>query len=339
MAVPPGYVLKVLKAIYGLPQGGRNFWKLLRKVILSLGFIHSEHAPCFFYRRTDAGFIIVMTYVDDVTITTVMKINDCGVIESFLGMHFQYNEQKRYWHITQGTYIKDLCTTMGLRQESSKACYTPEVKQVWSTEASTAKTDEERVRVSVFSPRSKVGSILWATLCCRPDIMHCVKSPSQCMTDPGNMVVKAIERIARYMLGTADEGLRLQGDANSVQLHVASDADDTGGMSRRSMLCHVQWLGAPLGNETTLIPRAFFQWNNLWDIPCTSGSMESGLYAIHTATKGAAPKRGLLSEIGLFDGSATSTAVGSMSSKVTQGGYTVHTRPGMEGPVWGDRGG
>jgi hypothetical protein len=38
MAVPPGYVLKVLKAIYGLPQGGRNFWKLLRKVILSLGF-------------------------------------------------------------------------------------------------------------------------------------------------------------------------------------------------------------------------------------------------------------------------------------------------------------
>jgi hypothetical protein len=78
-----------------------------------------------------------MTYVDDITITTdcetmrtevftainkVMKINDCGVLESFLGMHFKYNEQKRYWHITQGTYIKDLCATMGLYQESSKAC-------------------------------------------------------------------------------------------------------------------------------------------------------------------------------------------------------------------------
>jgi hypothetical protein len=184
MAVPPGYVLKVLGlAIYGLPQGGRNFWKLLHKVILSLGFIQSEHAPCFFYRRTDAGFIMVMTYVDDITVTIttdcetmrtevfnainkVMKINDCGVIESFLGMQFQYNKQKRYWHITQGTYIKDLCATMGLRQESSKACYTPEVKQVWSTEASTAKTDEECMRVSAFFPRSKVGSILWTIVAC-----------------------------------------------------------------------------------------------------------------------------------------------------------------------------
>jgi hypothetical protein len=113
-----------------------------------------------------------MTYVDDITITTdcetmrtevfnainkVMKINDCGVIESFLGMRFQYNEQKRYWHITQGTDIKDLCATMGLRQESSKACYTPEVKQVWSTEVSTAKTDEEHVRVSAFSSAQQGG--------------------------------------------------------------------------------------------------------------------------------------------------------------------------------------
>jgi hypothetical protein len=49
------------------------------------------------------------------------------------------------------------------------------------------------------------------------------------------MVVKAIERIARYMLGTADEGLRLQGSADGVKLHVASDADDAGGMSRRSI--------------------------------------------------------------------------------------------------------
>jgi hypothetical protein len=96
--VPPGYVLKLLKAIYGMPQGGREYWKLIRSVILGLGFTQSDHAPCFFYRRTDAGFIIVMTYVDDMTITTdnelmrnevfdainsVVEVKDLGVIASF----------------------------------------------------------------------------------------------------------------------------------------------------------------------------------------------------------------------------------------------------------------
>jgi hypothetical protein len=54
--VPPGHVLMLLKAIYGMPQAGRECWKLLRGTTLELGFAQSEHAHCFFYRRTDAGF-------------------------------------------------------------------------------------------------------------------------------------------------------------------------------------------------------------------------------------------------------------------------------------------
>jgi hypothetical protein len=72
-----------------------------------------------------------MTYVDDTTITTdceLMRTEVFNAIESFLGMKFEYKKEKHYWHITQGTYIKDLCATMGMRQESTKAAYTPEVK-------------------------------------------------------------------------------------------------------------------------------------------------------------------------------------------------------------------
>jgi hypothetical protein len=96
------------------------------------------------------------------------------------------------------------------------------------------------------------------------------------------------------------------------------------------MLCYVQWIGAPLGDEVTLIPCAFFQWNNMWDIPYASGSMESEIYAIHTATKGAAPNRGMLDEIDLHDGSATSIAVDSMSSKVVlQGEHAEKNSTGI----------
>jgi hypothetical protein len=344
--VPRGYVLKLLKAIYGMPQGGREYWKLIRSVIIGLGFTQSEHAPCFFYRRSDAGFIIVMTYVDDMTITTdnelmrnevfdainsVMEIKDLGVLESFLGMHFKYNKQLHYWHISQGTYIKDLCATMGLHQGSAKAAFTPEIKRNWSAETSTAKDDAERLRVSQYSPRSKIGSIMWAMVCSRPDLMHCLKHPSQYLTDPGDMVVDALQRIGRYLLGTADEGLRLQGFRENVGLHVASDADDAGGVSRRSMLCYMQWLGPPLGDESTLIPRAFFQWNSAWSIPVASGSMESEIYAVHAATKGSASNRGLLGEIGLHDGTPTSLAVDSSSSKIVlQGEHAEKNSTGIK---------
>jgi ankyrin repeat protein len=46
------------------------------------------------------------------------------------------------------------------------------------------------------------------------------------------------------------------------------------------MLCYMQWLGPPLGDESVLIPRAFFQWNSAWSIPVASGSMEYGYLAI-----------------------------------------------------------
>jgi hypothetical protein len=271
LAVPEGHVLKLLKAIYGMPQAGREFWKLLRSIKVKLGFTQSEHAHCFFYRRTDAGFIILMTYVDDITITTdcesmrkevfdainkEITLDDRGVIKSFLGRNIEYHKEQKYWQITQGIYINDLCASMNLTKESSKAALTPEVKQAWSTELSTAaKDDAERLRVSQFSPRSKVGSILWLIVCCRPDLMHCVKDSSQYMTDPGDMVVVALKRVGRYLLGTMDQGLRLQGYTGDVGLHVASDAVDADGVHRRSMLCCVQWIGPPLGDESELVPR------------------------------------------------------------------------------------
>jgi hypothetical protein len=59
LPVPEGHVLLLLKAIYGMPQAGREFWKLLRSVILAMGFKQSEFAHCFFFRRTKDGFVII----------------------------------------------------------------------------------------------------------------------------------------------------------------------------------------------------------------------------------------------------------------------------------------
>jgi hypothetical protein len=68
--VPEGHESLLLKAVYGMTQAGHEFWKLLRGIIVGRGFKHSESAHCFFFRGTKAGFVIIMTYIDDTTITS-----------------------------------------------------------------------------------------------------------------------------------------------------------------------------------------------------------------------------------------------------------------------------
>jgi hypothetical protein len=320
--------------------------KLLRGIIMDLGFTRSEFAHCFFWKRTARGFIILMTYVDDITITTdcealrqetfaainaKVTLEDRGVIKSFLGMNFEYNAEEHYWNITQETFTLDLCASMDLHRETSKAAYTPKVKRAWTAENSTAKDDAERLRVAKFKPRSKLGSTLWLVVCIRPDCMQAIKDPAQFMTDPGDAVVEGLKRVGRYLLGTSAEGLRLHGSKGDVQLHVASDADDAGGPHRRSMLCYVSWIGSPLSDQTVSARRAFFQWTNTWSIAVPSGSMESEIYAIHAAIKGTEATRGLLGEIGLHDGSATPISVDSASSKVVlQGEHSEKISTGVK---------
>jgi hypothetical protein len=53
-----------------MPQAGCEFWKLLRSILRKLGFTQSEHAHCFFWKRTATTFMVIMTYVDDITFTT-----------------------------------------------------------------------------------------------------------------------------------------------------------------------------------------------------------------------------------------------------------------------------
>jgi hypothetical protein len=122
--------------------------------------------------------------------------------------------------------------------------------------------------------------------------MHSIKNPSQYLTDHRDMVVNALQRIGRYVLGTMDEGLRCK-----------ATPDPWCSTSLRTQ-----------GDESTLVPRAFFQWNSAWSIPVASGSMESEIYAVSAAIKGGTPKRGLIGEIGQHDGKATSLSVDSSSS-------------------------
>jgi hypothetical protein len=61
------YCLELKKAIYGLVQAARQWWKKFKLVIQDMGYKQSEADPCLFVRKGNKGqkdaFIII--YVDD----------------------------------------------------------------------------------------------------------------------------------------------------------------------------------------------------------------------------------------------------------------------------------
>ena len=68
------YVLKLKKAIYGLKQSGRAWYKFPSSALMKLGFQKSNSDAAVFYRHGGKGFAIIAVAVDDLTITTPQDV-------------------------------------------------------------------------------------------------------------------------------------------------------------------------------------------------------------------------------------------------------------------------
>ena len=74
---PPGYkrkdrgewVYRLLKSIYGLKQGSKNWYDTLHKALLELGFTRFEANHGVFFKRIGKDIIILAIHVDDGMVT------------------------------------------------------------------------------------------------------------------------------------------------------------------------------------------------------------------------------------------------------------------------------
>ena len=63
------YVCKLRKALYGLKQSNRAWSNKFRTFFLRIGFEVSEADHSLFVKKTGAGLVAIVVYVDDVIIT------------------------------------------------------------------------------------------------------------------------------------------------------------------------------------------------------------------------------------------------------------------------------
>lgn len=229
---PPGKVLELTRALYGLRQSGHAWAQHLARVLRALHFRQFSSDTCLWLRDLDGERILLATYVDDVVcaastvqaysqllndLRTHFPLTDQGPLREFLGV--TYTRVSGGFALHQRANIDALLSAHGLAScNPVTAPLPPGVLRARADSEPQASTEECRAYASI------IGTLLWLTRCTRPDIGFAVRALGQYASDPSPQHFAAVKHLMRYLRGTRELHLHLQPTSNEP-IAVFTDAD------------------------------------------------------------------------------------------------------------------
>jgi len=225
------WVVELLMNLYGQRQAGHVWNEHRHAGFLKMGFTPSEIDPCVYYHR----YGLVLVYVDDTiilspskewadklvqAISEVFEVTDEGDICDFLGVNTQWLPDGRC-HLSQPRLISSIIRDVGLKDESNSVA-TPA-----ASSAPLHRDEEGKVFTGPWQYRSVIGKLNHLAKSTRPDIAFAVHQCARFSASPKESHGKAVKRIARYLMSTADKGIYLTPDP-TTGLECWVDADFAG---------------------------------------------------------------------------------------------------------------
>ncbi len=207
------YACKLNKAIYGLRISPRRCYLKIEQDLRKLALLQSLHEPCLFYEWNDDGFALLTVYVDNLLVTgtntakieylrqkiKIYEIKDLGTIKRFLGMDVK-REGNRKIRITQTEYIKEIVNVAILMEANIKP--TPMIMF-----GNFPMVKEGNYLPNVTEYKSIFGKLQLLASHTRPDISRAVNYCARYQAAPKKIHYKLVQRIIRYLKGTAELGL------------------------------------------------------------------------------------------------------------------------------------
>jgi hypothetical protein len=186
MCQPPGYheddsgwVLRLLKSLYGLKQAGWCWYQKFTQILSTLGFQQCKVDQAVFYKhsKTPCMHIVIAVHVDDCTIAanslaTVealkaglrkhVEVTDLGKLHWMLGIEVKHDQAGGTVHLSQQSYIDSILCCFGF--DELKLVSTPFNTQVRLT-LEHAPADAAEFAVMHDVPyHEAVGVLNWAAL-------------------------------------------------------------------------------------------------------------------------------------------------------------------------------
>lgn len=220
------------KSIYGLKQSSRMWNARIHKVLSDNGFIQCKSEPCVYTMKSHNDFVIIALYVDDCylfypkdsqckrklldLLESEFDIKNLGPIQNYLGIRVTRDRKIGTLTLDQSVYIKNILKRFNMSE--CKPVSTPMVLNNKLLKENVTLQDEQ------YKYRELIGSLMYLSVCTRPDIAFTCSQLSQFNNCFGKTHWLAAKRLLRYLAGTINYGLHYV-KSNQLVLNAYTDAD------------------------------------------------------------------------------------------------------------------
>jgi hypothetical protein len=307
------YVWMLKKGLYGMKQAGRIWNKTMNRDMVSWGFKRVPCEWCDYWRRTEAGTIMVGVHVDDFVAVgsskgTIDKFRDDlkgsfeiseGPLDLCLGIKLDRDRDSKTIALSQPVLIQHVITSFGqaeaypaptpMADGALAFLKRPDPKEVLS--------NDETTRLSSLPYRSLIGSLMYIAIGSRPDISFAVSKLSQFLDCYRSHHWEAALRVVRYLKLTRN--LRLVLGGPSFLLTGFSDSSWAEEENRKSHMGYCFTVGSGV-----------ISWSSKRQATVAGSSTEAEYIAASEASREALWLRSLLHELNLTPSSPTSVHSG-----------------------------
>jgi Reverse transcriptase (RNA-dependent DNA polymerase) len=241
------YVLKLVRALYGIHQAPRE-WYLLAKdfIVTELGFNQCVADCCLFWKRSQTGRLILMVmFVDDYGIAfhqadsnewmalkkkflNRFKSTDKGEAVHLLGMRITRDREKKSIVLDQEVYVTKKLEEFNMTEAATVSTPAVPGQNLSRLDDDQQSNFEETKPVNSKLYLQLVGALLYAAITTRPDIAHAVHELTMHSQYPLHKHWLAGKWVLRYLKGTRDIGLQFGGRGSKVPLDHSQDMVITG---------------------------------------------------------------------------------------------------------------
>jgi hypothetical protein len=235
------WVACLLKGLYGLKQGGREWFKRLEEVLSQLGFSCIRLDGSIFIWEKDGVQVICSVFVNNITFASKskskskiaalkvelakhFKLHDLGPTTFQLGIEVIQDCKARTLHLTQHRYCLDLLEHYGFVDCSPvSTLMDPSVRLSTSQSPS---TPEDEAFMHTVPYVSAVSALMYLAIVTRPDIAYAVGILCRFMARPGPEHWKAVKHLFCYLRSTCDFGLTYKPEPSApYPFYAYSNAD------------------------------------------------------------------------------------------------------------------
>ena len=240
------YCLLLKKALYGLVQAARQWWKKITEVLNSIGFVSSKADPCLFVKAgkgkeppafivlyvDDGGIIGTPEVIDEVmkSLSKVFKIKDLGNMKTFVACDIM-DDNNTIW-LQQSKLITHLKESFMEEIEGMRSYQTPAGPKtivMRPIEGDPVISPEAQSKY-----RSGVGMLLYLIKHSRPDLANAIRELTKVLDGATQAHYKAMLRVIKFVIDTELYGLRIQPHGNQpVEIVAYSDSEYGGDRDTR----------------------------------------------------------------------------------------------------------